>query len=69
MLQCDNSDGTKVIKNIADEKRSCNDFFSSASFLSAANAKISLIRFGYIVNGINQTLPKLQDSQPTAGEV
>lgn len=44
-------------------------FFSSASFLSAANAKISLIRFGYIVNGINQTLPKLQDSQPTAGEV
>ena len=38
----------------AGEKRRMSVFlFSSASFLSAANAKISLVRFGYIANGIN----------------
>ena len=37
--------------------------FSSASFLSAANAKISLVRFGYIANGINQTLYAIFDKR------
>ena len=39
-------------KNIADEKRSCNNFFF-ASIFYAVNAKTSLVSFGYITNGIN----------------
>ena len=43
-----------VFKINAGEKRRMSVFlFSSASFLSAANAKISLVRFEYITNGIN----------------
>ena len=38
----------------AGEKRRMSVFlFSSASFLSAAQAKIGLFRFGYIANGLN----------------
>ena len=43
-----------IFKINAGEKRRMSVFlFSSASFLSAANAKISLVCFGYIANGIN----------------
>ena len=43
-----------IFKINAGEKRRMSVFlFSPASFLSAANAKISLVRFGYIANEVN----------------
>ena len=45
-----------IFKINAGEKRRMSIFlFSSASFLSAAQAKISLVRFRYIAKGVNQT--------------
>lgn len=35
------------------KKNECLSLFVSIFFLSAANAKISLVRFGYITNGVN----------------